>query len=518
MNLRTPSLPLGCLATALLSLSPCIVSAESFRFSGTLTDAGIPANGRHTLRVVAYDAALGGRPLGAPVTLPDVAVVDGRFETRFELAFDLPASDAWLGIEVRGDDGTWNALGAREPLTADATAGGACWSTTGNAALVANTHFIGTTDAVPLDLRSNGVRTGLFIGTASIEGDIATVVLGANPTPPTGTLGSFVGGSGNRVFGQFATAAGGSGNSAGSYAFAAGGAANCAGGQYSYALGRSARVRGGTTAENLCGEPNSGDANGDEGSFMWSDASAGPFTTTGPNQFVVRSNGGVSINRTPVDPNVELTVQGRNNDGFAGNVDLVFIPSANGAADEGVAIATGKGGAGTNDATFIVAQRNSTTFTTRFQIDADGTTRNTTGAWSTLSDARLKRDIGAIPSPLETLLALRGHTFAYDAHAPAGLAGQQRLGFVAQEVRAVLPQWVSVGTDGWLSVTPTGFEALAVESMRALAAENALLQASHDELAARHASLLRDVEALRRAQADTERRLARLERVERGAK
>src|SRR5688572_5230726 len=138
VTVRISRLPLTRLATALLALSPSIASAESFRFAGSLSDGGVPANGRHTLRVVAYDAAFGGRALGPSVTLPDVAVVDGRFETRFELAFEVPATEAWLGIEVRGDDGTWSALGAREPLMANATAGGACWSTTGNAGLVAD--------------------------------------------------------------------------------------------------------------------------------------------------------------------------------------------------------------------------------------------------------------------------------------------------------------------------------------------------------------------------------------------
>src|SRR5687767_2728296 len=53
VEVRIPCLRITCLAAALLALLPCSATAESFRFAGSLSDAGAPANGHHALRVVA---------------------------------------------------------------------------------------------------------------------------------------------------------------------------------------------------------------------------------------------------------------------------------------------------------------------------------------------------------------------------------------------------------------------------------------------------------------------------------
>jgi hypothetical protein len=71
------------------------------------------------------------------------------------------------------------------------------------------------------------------------------------------------------------------------YATVGGGASNTAGGDYSLAIGRRAKVRDAAT---------SGDSNGDEGTFAWADSTNADFTSTGPNQFLIRANGGVGIN------------------------------------------------------------------------------------------------------------------------------------------------------------------------------------------------------------------------------
>ncbi len=98
------------------------------------------------------------------------------------------------------------------------------------------------------------------------------------------------------------------------------------------------------------------------------------------------------------------------------------------------------------------------------------------GSWSVASDVRLKKNIADVDGALDTLLALRGVTFEY--HDPAAineLAGV-RTGFVAQEVEAVIPDWVAEAQDGYKRVTIRGFEALAVEAFRELAAENDALR------------------------------------------
>jgi hypothetical protein len=73
-----------------------------------------------------------------------------------------------------------------------------------------------------------------------------------------------------------------------------GGFLNCAGGEYSFAAGVGAKVRQ-PSGSSLCTGGDSGDSDGDEGTFVWADK-GGSFISTGPNQFLVRASGGVGIN------------------------------------------------------------------------------------------------------------------------------------------------------------------------------------------------------------------------------
>jgi len=94
------------------------------------------------------------------------------------------------------------------------------------------------------------------------------------------------------------------------------------------------------------------------------------------------------------------------------------------------------------------------------------------GSWSVSSDRRLKKNIATLEGALDTLLSLRGVSFEYeDPQAINELAGQ-RIGFVAQEVEDVLPDWVEE-SNGYKRLTVRGFEALAVEALRELKQENA---------------------------------------------
>ena len=45
------------------------------------------------------------------------------------------------------------------------------------------------------------------------------------------------------------------------------------------------------------------------------------------------------------------------------------------------------------------------------------------------------------------------------------------MGFVAQDVEEVFPDWISEGHDGYKRMTVRGFEALAVEALRELRTE-----------------------------------------------
>jgi hypothetical protein len=86
------------------------------------------------------------------------------------------------------------------------------------------------------------------------------------------SFGTIVGGANNRVVGSNATVLGG--------------ASNTAGGNNSVVLGSNAKSRTPTEA---------GDADGDQGTFVFADATSGTFTSTGPNQYLVRASGGMGV-------------------------------------------------------------------------------------------------------------------------------------------------------------------------------------------------------------------------------
>lgn len=108
------------------------------------------------------------------------------------------------------------------------------------------------------------------------------------------------------------------------------------------------------------------------------------------------------------------------------------------------------------------------------------------GSWSVLSDRRLKEEIRPLTGALDRLLKLRGCTFDYTAEAQErGLAlpGRQ-IGFIAQEVEEVFPEWVGEDKDGTKYVTERGATALFVEAMREMRAETDALRREVEELRA----------------------------------
>ncbi len=118
------------------------------------------------------------------------------------------------------------------------------------------------------------------------------------------------------------------------------------------------------------------------------------------------------------------------------------------------------------------------------------------GPWAVLSDARQKKNIAELHGSLSTLLSLRPITYEYnDPSNPMYMPGTQT-GFVAQEVRKVLPEWIDESPDGTLMLTPRGFEAMVVDAMQEL----------RDEQNAQ-------IESLRRENNELRARLQRLERL-----
>lgn len=121
-------------------------------------------------------------------------------------------------------------------------------------------------------LSNQALSSGAFVG-------------GGESNTAYGSYDVVGGGSGNTARGNYSTVGGGLFNVASGYgSVVAGGHLNEAGGIYSAAAGHRAKVRNATQ---------SGDFDGDEGSFVWADSNFADFFSTGPNEFAVRATGGV---------------------------------------------------------------------------------------------------------------------------------------------------------------------------------------------------------------------------------
>jgi len=592
------------LGLAFLTSPP--LPAASFVYEGQLDDRGMPANGRYDIQLAVYRDAEVGATVTAPIVFSAVEVVDGRFRLDFDAELD-GSEAAWVQAAVRdAGSGGFSVIPGRTKAMQTPAAIGACWSTVGDSGSNPATHFLGTTDAQPLVLRTANAQSlriepsaELFGGvpitanviagssangaTAGVRG--ATISGGGVPTGTSdpnftgeapnrvtdafGTVGGgyanragddtgtlidrafatvgggarniargyagtiaggvenvsdwlgFVGGgsfnfaegSGGTIGGGYANYAGfssivggGSENSAqGDYSSITGGRLNCAGGDYSWAGGRRAKVRPpGISSNNGCfGVPATGDADGDQGSYVWGDSQDANFTSSGPDQYLVRADGGFGLNTNAIPAGIEAVLQGRT--GTNGNVDLYLKPAAHG---RGINMAMLPG---TGAASFFISQYDGSSFVDRILLAANGDFSVTQqafkpggGSWAALSDERLKSGLVPLIGTLDRLLALRGVEYQYrPERTPKAmyLPGRQ-IGFIAQEVEKVFPEWVSEGEDGFKTVGPRGFEALTVEALRELRTESAMVDGGQDErisaLRAENAALRADNHAIHR--------------------
>jgi hypothetical protein len=123
-----------------------------------------------------------------------------------------------------------------------------------------------------------------------------SAVTGGLRNQALGETSTIIGGNTNTAHGGASTVGGGQANVAiGAFSTIPGGFGNCTGGDRSFAAGTQAKVRfsNASGAPTCPGGTSSGDTNGDEGTFLWADAQAVNFVSTGPNQFAVRAQGGV---------------------------------------------------------------------------------------------------------------------------------------------------------------------------------------------------------------------------------
>jgi len=343
----------------------------------------------------------------------------------------------------------------------------------------------------------------------SIQQESATISGGEQNTS-NGLGSSILGGKGNLNSATYGAVAGGRQNQAyGDYAIVAGGYNNCAGGTQSFAGGGRAYVRAGDwTSVSACGGYRS-DNSGDEGTFVWADSQAADFVSTGPNQFLVRADGGVGINGTPFEAGLEMNVFGTTP--FDGFVEFALIPkpSLNGNTGERIELGVGKGGAGTNDASFRIAHRNNSGgYFERLLLNSTGSVeiRSSTsvatqgvsmaagaGSWSSLSDRNVKTAIAPTDTRalLDKLVAMPVSEWSYVAQGE----GVRHIGPMAQDFAAAFgigendTTISTVDADGVALAAIQGLNAKLEAELQQSRDQNAQLQTQLEQLATRLAAL-----------------------------
>jgi hypothetical protein len=299
-------------------------------------------------------------------------------------------------------------------------------------------------------LDDNGTVGGGFNNEASgrnstIAGGFFNVSGGADSTVGGGTA--------NQALGLQSTVSGGENNMArGNFSTVSGGLLNCAGGMGSWAGGTRAKVRRRSFAipeGSACdGVPANSDPNvrGDQGTFIWADSQDQDFVSGGPDQFLVRAQGGIGFGGTPGDHfDIQTPVAVVPGDGVP--EDGAFRVRLDGAtkfrvfANGGVGVGSSFSGPGVpeNGLSVLGAIRVGA-------LGSAGTNQLCRNASNEIalcsSSARYKGEIEALDLALDTVLALRPVTYLWTSDDSADI------GFVAEDIAAIDERLITRNADG----------------------------------------------------------------------
>ena len=107
-----------------------------------------------------------------------------------------------------------------------------------------------------------------------------------------------------------------------------------------------------------------------------------------------------------------------------------------------------------------------------------------TGTSGPCSDRRLKNNISPIDQALEKIIALQGVRFNWrsDEYPLLNFDHKSHIGFIAQDLKNVLPEAVWEGVDGFYSVNYDNITPVLVEAVKELKGENDLLRSQLMEM------------------------------------
>jgi hypothetical protein len=356
------------------------------------------------------------------------------------------------------------------------------WKLGGNAgANPTNGNYIGTTDNLPLEFKVNGFRAIRLERINEVNrSNLVNVINGSSVNfVVNGVAGAVIAGGGaldyygpfatNSVTGDLGTVGGGRGNTSGASATVGGGEVNTASGISSTVGGGVANRASGTTSTIAGGDNNTASgawstvaggylntataphsfAAGNrakanhKGAFVWGDSEIADFSSTGEDQFLIRSAGGVGINAN--NPQAPLHVMGGGDAGLAsgGNIISGSVNGQNIVIDNNEIISRNNGA--TSDLILNSSGGNvgiGRSPTANALEIAGNASKSAAGSWLANSDARIKTDVRTVTNALEKLSQVRLVQFRYtDTYRAAhpGVEERKYLNVVAQEFCKVFP-------------------------------------------------------------------------------
>lgn len=123
----------------------------------------------------------------------------------------------------------------------------------------------------------------------------------------------------------------------------------------------------------------------------------------------------------------------------------------------------------------------------RVKTSNDSPLKPNAGSWHGYSDRRLKKNVRVLADALDTITRLQG--VHYDWINPSEHSGSTNVGFIAQDVESVFPEWtgsaraegadrelIPAGEDARTLGLPIAFDAYVVEALRELRDRNEFLE------------------------------------------
>ncbi len=302
---------------------------SAWTYQGRLVSDGTPFNGPTGLAFSLWDAEDAGTEIGSALFVDHVDVVDGLFTVELDFGPDVFVGQSrWLEVSVyqAGGDSPLTTLSPRQPLTPTPVALGLRGLRTVESGDDVNFpdawNILGGFSGNSIDPSVHGavVAGGGRAGFPNSVTDVISTVGGGAGNTVTGGSSTISGGFNNTISGGVATISGGASNVASAnWTTVGGGSANTAtaknatvaGGHLNTASGEWSTVPGGQfnqAAGNRSLAAGTRAQADHDGAFVWADSTGEDFASTDANQFLIRANGGVGINKN--NPASALDVNG----------------------------------------------------------------------------------------------------------------------------------------------------------------------------------------------------------------